>query len=55
MAGKAQTLTCTFFVNGRPVDKLTDKQLDAMAARLSDAMSAYYTAHPAEYKKIKGK
>lgn len=46
-------LTCTFFVGGKPVEKLTAEQLDRMAERLGAAMSVYYTAHPEEYAKIK--
>jgi hypothetical protein len=46
-------LTCTFFVGGKPVDELTEEQLDKMAERLGAAMSVYYTAHPDEYAKIK--
>lgn len=51
--GKQKPLTCTFFVGGKQVDKLTEEQLEVMAQRLSTVMSAYYTAHPEEYKKIK--
>lgn len=54
MARKNQTLTCTFFIGGKPVEKLTEEQLDAMARRLGEAMSIYYTAHPDEYIKFKG-
>jgi hypothetical protein len=46
-------LTCTFFVGGKPVDKLTPEQLDRMAEKLGAAMSVYYTAHPEEYANIK--
>ena len=55
MARKEQQLTCTFFVNGQPVEKLTKEQLDTMAQRLGDTMSTYYTAHLAEYQNIKRK
>ena len=54
MAEKNKTLTCTFFVGGMPVKELTPEQLDKMAKRIGEAMSIYYTAHPEEYKKIKG-
>jgi hypothetical protein len=54
MAEKAKKLTCTFFVGGMPVKELTPEQLDKMAKRIGEAMSIYYTAHPEEYKKIKG-
>ena len=55
MARKEQQLTCTFFVNGQPVEKLTKEQLDTMAQRLGDTMSTYYTAHPEEYQNIRRK
>ena len=53
MAKKEKTLTCTFFVGGRPVDKLTPEQIDRMAERIGEALSIYYTAHPQEYANIK--
>ncbi len=53
MARKEQTLTCTFFVGGEPVEKLTPEQLDKISERLGEVMSTYYTAHPEEYAKIK--
>ena len=53
MARTEQKLTCTFFVGGKPVDKLTPEQLDKISERLGEAMSIYYTAHPEEYAKIK--
>ncbi len=53
MAKRNQTLTCTFYVGGVQVDKLTPEQLDKMSERLGKAMSTYYTAHPEEYAKIK--
>lgn len=53
MARKEKPLTCTFFVGGKPIDRLTPEQLDRMAERLGEAMSTYYTAHPDEYRKIK--
>lgn len=48
-------LTCTFYVGGKQVESLTPEQLDRMANRLSHTMSLYYTAHPEEYLKLKGK
>jgi hypothetical protein len=54
MAEKTKKLTCTFFVGGMPVKELPPEYLDKMAKRIGDAMSVYYTAHPEEYKKIKG-
>ena len=55
MAKKEKKLTCTFYVNGVQVDKLTPEYLDKMAQRLGEAMSIYYTAHIEEYKLLKGK
>lgn len=54
MAEKAKTLTCTFFVGGKSVEKLTPEQREAMAQRIGATMSTYYTAHPEEYLKFKG-
>ena len=53
MARKEQKLTCTFFVGGKQVDKLSPEYLGKMAKRLGDAMSIYYTAHAEEYKQLK--
>ena len=52
MARKEEKLTCTFFVGGKQVDKLTPEQCERMAQRLSEVMSLYYTAHPEEYLQI---
>lgn len=49
---RGQKLTCTFYVGGKQVDKLTPEQTERMAERLSEVMSIYYTAHPDEYKKM---
>lgn len=54
MAGKRKKLTCTFYIGNVQVDGLPPEYLDKMAKRIGDAMSVYYTAHPEEYKKIKG-
>ena len=53
MARKEQKLTCSFYVNGVQVDKLTPDHLDKMASRLGEVMSIYYTAHIDEYQKLK--
>ena len=53
MARKEQKLTCTFFVGGKQVDKLSPEHLDKMARRLGEVMSIYYTANSAEYQQIK--
>ncbi len=47
-------MTYSFYIGGENVDKLTEKQKQAMADRLSETMSLYYSAHPEEYSKIKG-
>jgi hypothetical protein len=55
MARKEQkTLTCTFFVGGKQVDKLTPEHLDKMSQRLGEVMSIFYTQHPDEYQQLKG-
>lgn len=54
MAEKTKKLTCTFFVGGMPVKELTPEQSEKLAKRVGETMSIYYTAHPEEYKKIKG-
>lgn len=46
-------LTYTFYVGGRPVDKLTPEQVDKLARKMGEALSSYYTAHPEEYRRIK--
>ena len=53
MAKKETTLTCTFFVGSRPVDKLTPEQLDKISERFGEALSLYYSNHINEYAKIK--
>jgi hypothetical protein len=50
---KEKKLTCTFFVGGKQVDKLTDEQRGRMAEMLAETMSLYYTAHPEEYRQLK--
>ncbi|MEE1171098.1 MAG: hypothetical protein U0K87_01980 [Ruminococcus sp.] len=54
MAGKQKKLTCTFYIGNVQVDSLPPEYLDKMAQRIGETMSVYYTAHPEEYKKIKG-
>ena len=50
---KNASLTVTFHIGGKQVDKLTDEQCERMAERLSDAMSRYYSVNVAEYQAIK--
>lgn len=49
----AKQLTCTFYIGGKQVDKLTPEQTKKMTERLSSSMSLYYSVHPEEYKRIK--
>lgn len=51
---RKQQLTCTFYLGGKRIDKLTPEQLDKMAHRIGEAMSLYYSNHIEEYIKIKG-
>ena len=53
MARKEQKLTCTFFVGGKQVDKLSPEYLEKTSKRLGEVMSIYYTAHIEEYKQLK--
>lgn len=53
MARKEQTLTCTFFVGGKQVDRLTEEQCERMAQKVGEVLSTYYTAHPEEYRQLK--
>lgn len=53
MARKEQTLTCTYFVGGKQVDRLTEEQCERMAQKVGEVLSIYYTAHPGEYAQIK--
>ena len=46
---KGKPLTCTFYIGGKQVDKLTPEQSERMAQRVGEVLSAYYTAHPEEY------
>ena len=50
---KNKQLTVTLHIGGKQVGNLSDKQLERMSERLSEAMSLYYTAHHEEYLKIK--
>lgn len=50
---REQKLTCTFYVEGKQVDKLTPEQTERMAERLSEVMSIYYTANMSEFAQLK--
>ena len=52
---KQKPLTVTLHIGGKQVERLTAEQSAKIAERLSEAMSIYYTAHPDEYVKLKGK
>ena len=49
---KKTPITVSLHIGGKQVDKLTPEQSEALAQRLSAAMSLYYTARPEEYRKI---
>lgn len=53
MARKEKPLTCTFFVGGKPIERLTPEQLDRMAERIGEVMSSYYSNHVDEYRNLK--
>jgi hypothetical protein len=50
---KNTKLTCTFYIGGERVEKLTAEQSEVILKRLSTAMSHYYTQHPEEYASLK--
>lgn len=50
---KGKPLTCTFYVGGKKVDKLTPEQSEVVAQRFSECLSRYYTQHPDEFIKLK--
>jgi hypothetical protein len=49
---RGQKLTCTFYVDGKQVDKLTPEQCERMAQKVGEVMSIYYTAHQDEYRQL---
>lgn len=52
---KEKKLTVTLHIGGKQVEKLTPEQCERMAERLSETMSLYYTANPAEYSQLETK
>lgn len=50
---KEKKLTCTFFVGGKQVEKLSPEQTERMAEKVGEVLSVYYTAHPDEYSQLK--
>lgn len=52
---KQKPLTFTLHIGGKQVETLTEEQAAKIADRLSEAMSRYYSLHPLEYAKLKGK
>ena len=53
MSKDNRAISCTFFVGGKQVDKLTDEQCERMALKVGEGLSLYYTAHPDEYRQLK--
>ena len=51
--GKEKKLTCTFYLNGEPVDKLPEEALDKMAENFGRGVSEYYQNHPEEWLAVK--
>jgi hypothetical protein len=51
----AKELTFSLYIGGKEIETLSEEQRARMAQRLSESMSLYYTQHPEEYEKIKGK
>lgn len=46
-------ITCTFYMGGERIEKLTSEQCERMVKKVGEAMSLYYTAHPEEYVQLK--
>jgi ABC-type transporter MlaC component len=46
-------LTVTLHIGGKEVETLTEAQREAMAKRLSESMSRYFSNNLAEFAKIK--
>lgn len=53
MKRNTKTLTCTFYVGGKKVDKLTPEQSQRLAQKCGEVLSLYYTQHPDEWIKLK--
>ena len=45
-------ISVTLFVGDKQIDTLSPSEREAMARRLSQTMSTFYTAHPEQYEKI---
>ena len=52
MASATKKLTYSFFIGGKPIEKITPDQCEKMAQRVGEVMSTYYTLHPDEYQKL---
>lgn len=50
---KQAPLSVTIFIGSEQIDKLTTAQLDKMAEVIAEHMSAFYSANPNEFKKLK--
>ena len=49
---KNKPLTCSFFVGGKQVEKLSSEQCERMAKSVGETLSMYYSAHPDEFAKL---
>ena len=52
---KEKKLTVTLHIGGQQVETLTPEQRERIAQKVSESVSLYYTAHPAEFAKLKNK
>lgn len=52
LAKSKNQLTVSLHIGGKQVDTLTIEQRERMSERLSKAMGAYYSSHPAEYEQM---
>ena len=50
---KKQEYKIILYLNDKQVDTLTNDVREKISQKLSKAMSAYYTAHPEEYQKLR--
>lgn len=52
---KQKPLTFTLHIGGKQVETLTEEQAAKIAEKFSEVASRYYSLHPEEYAKLKGK
>lgn len=50
---KRKPLTVVLYYKGEQVETLPQEARDRISERLTEVMSAYYTAHPEEYSAVK--